>query len=134
MVITSFQVWTSILVLVIIMYFYRPDLLISQMTLTMSLLFFPTLLLNVMSKSSIRQAEERAQRYARRQLPRQLLDEPCVDTECDDDLDDEDVTCTPVLDKGTQTDMKMVPVASVQTEPLSIPHSISIVTCFIPAS
>ena len=48
-------------------------------------------------------------------------------------MDDEDVSCTPLLDKGTQTDMKMVAVASVQTEPLSIPHSVSIVPCFIPA-
>ena len=71
------------------------------------------------SESSLRQGDARAQRYARR---RQLIDEPCVNTEFNDDLDDEDVTCAPILDKGTQTNMKVVAVASVQTEPVSFPH------------
>ena len=67
---------------------------------------------------------------------RQLLDEPCVDTEFDDDLDDEDVTCTSLLDKGIQPNMKIhgscaaVAYASIQTEPVCIPHSVSIVPCF----
>ena len=31
-----------------------------------------------------------------------ILDEPCVDTEFHDDLDDEDVTCTPLWDEYKQ--------------------------------